>query len=74
MRTARPKINPGQEHYYYYYYYAPAPIGEGHYKMMTGVYLSVCLSVCRVPRPNSRTERARKPKIGIIEAHDTSNP
>jgi len=28
--------------------------------MMRGV----CLSVCRVPRPNSRTEKCRKPKIG----------
>ena len=33
----------------------------------------VRLSVDRVPRPNSRTERPRKPKIGRMEAHHTSN-
>ena len=33
---------------------------EGHYKMIGGV-LPVRPSVCRVPRPNSRTERPRKP-------------
>jgi len=27
------------------------------------------LSDCRVPRPNSRTERPRKPKIGKMEDH-----
>ena len=32
-----------------------------------------CLSVCFVPRPNSRTERRRKPKIGSMEAHHTVN-
>jgi len=32
--------------------------------------VSVCPSVCRVPRPNSRTERPRKPKI---EAHHMRN-
>ena len=33
------------------------------------------MSVCRVPRPNSRTERLRKPKIGRmeLEAHHTIN-
>jgi len=36
-------------------YYAPAIVGEGYYKMGHGV----CLSVCGVPRPNSRTERPR---------------
>jgi len=34
---------------------------------------SVCLSVSRVPRPNSRTDKSRKPKIGRMEAHHTSN-
>jgi len=34
----------------------------------------VCLSVCRVPRPNSRMERPRKPKFGMMEANHTSNP
>ena len=38
-----------------------------------GVCLSVCLSVCRVPRSNSRTKRPRKPEIGRMEAHQTSN-
>ena len=33
----------------------------------------VRLSVCRVPPPNSRTERRRKPEIGMMEAHRTSN-
>ena len=36
--------------------------------MMGGVCLSVRPSVCRVPRPNSRTERPRKPEIGRMEA------
>jgi len=32
-------------------------------------------SVCFVPRPNSTTERPRKPKIGRrMEVHHTSNP
>jgi len=31
-------------------------------------------SVCHVPRPNSRTERPRKPKTGMMEAHYMSNP
>jgi len=38
------------------------------------VCLSVRLSVYRVPRHNSRTERPRKPKIGMMEAHHTGNP
>ena len=46
------------------------PTSVGHYEMMGGV----CPSVCRVPRPNSRTERPRKPKIGRMEAHHTGNP
>ena len=36
---------------------------------MVSVCLSACLSVCRVPQPNSRTERPRKSKIGKMEAH-----
>jgi len=35
--------------------------------------VSACPSVCRVPRPNSRTERPRKSKIGRMEAHHTGN-
>ena len=31
----------------------------------------VCPSVCRVPRPNSRTERPREPKIGRMEVNHT---
>jgi len=42
------------------------------HKMMAAV-VSVRLSVCRVPRPNSRTERPRKSKIGRVEAHLTPN-
>jgi len=37
--------------------------------MMAGVCPSVCL--CRVPRPNSTTERPRTPKIGWMEARHT---
>jgi len=33
----------------------------------------VCLSVCRVTRPNWRTERPRKPKINRMEAHHKGN-
>jgi len=38
--------------------------------------VSVCPSVYMsvVPRPNSITERLRKPKIARMEAHHTSNP
>jgi len=46
-------------------------VGQGHYGMTVSVYLSVRLSVCAVPRANSRTER--KPKIGRMEAHHTGN-
>jgi len=35
--------------------------------------LSICLSVCRLPRHNSTTERPRKPKIGTMEVHHTNN-
>jgi len=42
---------------------------EGRYEMMGGVYLSFC----RVPRPDLRTERPMKPKIGRMETHHTSN-
>jgi len=56
------------------HYYAPASVGWEHYEMMAGVCPSVCLSVCRVPWPNSKTERPRKPKIGRMEAHYTGNP
>jgi len=34
-----------------YHYYAHDVHMEGHYEMMAGV--SLCLSVCSVPRPNS---------------------
>ena len=51
--------------------YAPDLRREAHYKMMAGVCLSsVHPSVCRVPRPNSRTER---PKIGRIETNHIGN-
>ena len=42
---------------------------EGHYKLS-----AVCLSVCRMPRHNSRRERPRKNKFGRMEAHRTGNP
>jgi len=41
--------------------------------MMAGVCLSVHPSVCRVPRPNSTTERPSKSKIDNTEAHHTGN-
>jgi len=42
----------------------PTSVGRENNEMMGGV----CLSVCRVPQPNSRTEM--KPKIdGMMEAH-----
>ena len=55
-------------------YYAPpaAPVREGHYKMNTGVRPSVRPSVCRVPRPNSRMERPKEPKIGSMETNHTT--
>ena len=44
------------------------------YYALTSVTVRLSVSVCRVPRPNSRMERPRKPKIGTMEAHHTSNP
>ena len=44
-----------------------------HYEMRAGVCPSVCQSVRRTPRPNSRTERPKKPKIGTMEAHHMNN-
>jgi len=46
---------------------------EGHYEMMAGVCLFDRL-VCHVPRPNSRTERNKKPKISSMETHHMGNP
>jgi len=52
----------------------PTPYGRGYYgRVCLSVRLSVRPSVCRVPRPNSRTERPRNPKIGRMEAHHDSN-
>jgi len=34
----------------------------------------VCLSVCHVPDPKSKTEERTKLKIGRKEAHDTDDP
>ena len=48
----------------------PTSVGRGHYEMMG----DVCPSACRVPRPNSKMERHRKPKIDRKEAHHTGNP
>jgi len=36
--------------------------------------LSICLSVCPVPDPKSRSDGRSKLKIGRMEAHDTSDP
>ena len=47
----------------------PLTVGWGHYRMTSGV----CLSVRRMSRPNSRTKKPRKPKIGRIKAHHTSS-
>ena len=56
-------------------YYAPISIGRGIMKWgsVSVIHPSVRLSVCRVPSPNSRTERSRKPKIGRMEAHHAGN-
>jgi len=55
----------------------PTSVGRVHYKMMSGVCLSVCLSVrlsvCCVSRSNARRERHRKPKISSTEAHQLVN-
>ena len=59
---------------YNYYTQTETTVGREHYKITRGVCPSaVCLSVCRVPRPHSRTERLRKPKIGSIKAHHVDN-
>jgi len=39
-----------------------------------GEVSTVRLSVCRMSRPNSRTEMPRTPTIGSMEANHTSNP
>jgi len=62
-------------------YYAsdhPITVGGGNgimkWRAVSYCPLSVRLSVCHVPRPNSRMEMHRKPKIGRMEAPHTSNP
>jgi len=45
----------------------PPPCREG------GIIKWWCPSVCRVPQPNSRMERPRKPKIGRMGANHKSN-
>jgi len=52
-------------------YYAPDLRREEHYKMMAGVCLSLCTSICQ---SHSSTERPKKPKIGRKEAHQSDNP
>ena len=58
-----------------YPFLCPRPVGKGHYKMGRGVRPSIRLSVCPVPRLNSRIEKPRKPKIGrmitMITHHTT---
>ena len=49
-------------------------VRKGHYKMTAvSLCLSVCPSVCRMPRNNSRMERPRKTKIGRMEVHHSGN-
>ena len=58
-------------------FYAPdLHMKWGPVSVCLSVRLSVSLSVCHVPRsrPNSKTERPRKSKIGKIEAYHTDNP
>jgi len=50
---------------------SPTSIMRGHYEWWR--CLSVRLSVCHMPGPNSTTERPRKPKIDRMEAHHTGN-
>jgi len=55
----------------------PTSVGRGYYEMTGDVRLSVCLSVCRVPRPQYLTRERkglRKSKIDRMEAHHTGNP
>ena len=56
--------------------YAPAPIGKGHYAIMTVVCRYICF-VCLsrpVPYPKSRMEGRSKLRIDRKEAHDTRVP
>ena len=48
----------------------PPPHRVGHNALMA----VVCLSVCPMPDPKSRTEKRRKLKIGKTEAQDTGDP
>ena len=55
--------------------YVPAPIGWGGNNALTAVVcLSVCLSVCAVPDPKSKTEGRSKLENGRKETHDTGDP
>ena len=56
-----------------YQFFCPAPIGGIKIERCLSLRPSVRLTVCRVPRYNSRTERPRKPKFGRMEAHDAGN-
>ena len=51
----------------------PPPHYDGA-QCFDGCCLSVCLSVCPMPDPQSRTEGHRKLKIGRKEAHDLGDP
>jgi len=53
--------------------YRDVKLPVGHNALMAVVCLSVCLSVCPVPDPKSRTEGHKKLKIGRKEAHDTGD-
>jgi len=53
----------------------PTFLGRGIMKWWpVSVCPSIRLSVCPVPRSNSRTERPTKPKISKMEAYHMSNP
>jgi len=51
-----------------------APVGWGHYALMTVVCLSVCLSIPCLNVSLECMEGHRKLKIGRKEAHDTGDP
>ena len=51
----------------------PLPL-QGEALSVDGRCLSVSLSVCPVPDPETRMEERNKLKIGRKEAHDTGDP
>jgi len=51
----------------------PHPDRGGHYKLSAVFRPSACLSLCRTPRLNSRTERVKELKIGTMEVNHMIN-